>query len=94
MSQDILRAVGTKGTTMFNTIRRWIFWWKRSKQAKKALKAQIEMCKKMGPAQPPTQEEVEKFMKEFDMGWDSHMVTKVETRRTYFEQDLKVNYDN
>lgn len=71
---------------MFNTIRSWIFWWNRCRTAKKAIKKQIAMCKQMGAATPPTPDEVEKFKKDFDLGWDSHMVTKVESRKTYFEQ--------
>lgn len=71
---------------MLKTIKNWIFWWKRSKQVKKVIEEQIAMCKKMGPAEPPTTEQLEAFKKEFDLGWNSHMITKVETRRTYFEQ--------
>lgn len=73
---------------MFNTVRRWIFWWKRSKQAKKALQMHIKICKEMGPAEPPTVEEVESFKKHYDMGWGSHMVQRIEPRKTYFEVSI------
>ena len=73
---------------MFKRIHNWLFWWKRSKQAKKAIKEQIALCKRMGPADPPTLEEVEKFKKEWNLGWNSHMVQKVEARQTYFEAYL------
>ena len=73
---------------MFKTIRSWIFWWNRCRTAKKAIKKQIALCKQMGKAKPPTPEEVEKFKKEFDMGWDSQMVHRVEPIRTYFEASL------
>ena len=46
------------------------------------------MCKKMGPAVPPTPEQVEAFKKEWDLGWDSHMVSKIENKRTYFEAQI------
>lgn len=65
---------------------KWFYWWKLGRKAKKNLKKQIEMCKQMGPAEPPTTEQLEAFKKEWDLGWDSHMVQKVETKRTYFEQ--------
>lgn len=65
---------------------KWFYWWKLGRKAKKNLKKQIEMCKQMGPAEPPTMEQLESFKKEWDLGWDSHMVQKVETKRTYFEQ--------
>ena len=65
---------------------KWFYWWKLSRKVKKNLKKQAELCKSMGPAEPPTPEQLEAFKKEWDLGWDSHMITKVETRRTYFEQ--------
>lgn len=65
---------------------KWFYWWKLGRKAKKNLKKQVELCKQMGPAEPPTLEQIEAFKKEFDLGWDSHMVEKVETRRTYFEK--------
>lgn len=65
---------------------KWFYWWKLGRRAKKNLKKQIEMCKQMGPAEPPTAEQLEAFKEEWDLGWDSHMVQKVETKRTYFEQ--------
>lgn len=65
---------------------KWFYWWKLGRRAKKNLKKQIEMCKQMGPAEPPTTEQLEAFKEEWDLGWDSHMVQKVETKRTYFEQ--------
>ena len=30
----------------------------------------------------------EAFKKEWDLGWDSHMIQKVESKRTYFEASL------
>ena len=74
---------------MFNTVKRWVFWWKRSRNAKKEIQRQIDLCKRMGPAKPPTPEQVEAFKKDFDMGWNSHMVDSVPRRRTYFEADLR-----
>lgn len=71
---------------MLKTIRSWIFWWNRCRTAKKAIKQQIAMCKQMGPAEPPTPKQIEAFKNEFDMGWNDHMVQKVESRKTYFEQ--------
>lgn len=65
---------------------KWFYWWKLGRKAKRELKRQIELCKQMGPAEPPTTEQLEAFKKEWDLGWDSHMVQKVETKRTYFEQ--------
>ena len=75
---------------MFRTVKRWIFWYQRSRHAKKVLKAQILMCKKMGPAVPPTPEEVEKFKKDFGNNevFNTHMVQRVEQRKTYFELNL------
>lgn len=73
---------------MFKTIRSWIFWWNRCRTAKKAIKWQIAMCKQMGKAKPPTPEEVKKFKEEFDFGWNSPMVQKVESKKTYFEASL------
>lgn len=76
---------------MFKTLKRWVYWWKLGRKAKKHLKWQIERAKQMGPAEPPTPEEIEAFKKEWDLGWDSHMVTKVErTRKTHYEADIKV----
>lgn len=71
---------------MFKTIRSWVFWWNRCRTAKKAIKQQIDMCKQMGPAEPPTPKQIEAFKNEFDMGWNYHMIQKVESRKTYFEQ--------
>ncbi len=67
---------------------KWFYWWKLGRKAKKHLKKQIERTKQMGPAEPPTTEELEAFKKQWDLGWDSHMVTKVKTRRTHFEASL------
>lgn len=71
---------------MLKTIRSWIFWWNRSRTAKKAIKNQIALCKRMGKAKAPTHDQVEQFKKEWDLGWDSHMIQKVESKKTYFEQ--------
>lgn len=68
---------------------RWFYWWKLSRKAKKNLKMQIARAKQMPPAEPPTTAEVEAFKKEWDLGWDSHMVDSVPRRRTYFEADLR-----
>ena len=48
----------------------------------------IKICKEMGPAEPPTVEEVESFKKHYDMGWGSHMVQRIEPRKTYFEVSI------
>lgn len=79
---------------MLKKIRSWIYWWKLGRKAKKHLKWQVARTKSMGPAKPPTSKELEDFKKEVDLGWDSHMVSSVPKRRTYFETDLKVNYGN
>ena len=73
---------------MLKIIRSWIFWWNRCRTAKKAIKQQIAMCKQMGPATPPTPNEVADFKKEWNLGWDSHMIQKVESKQTYFEVSL------
>jgi hypothetical protein len=49
---------------------------------------QIDRAKQMPPAEPPTPEQVAAFKKEWDLGWDSHMVQKVETKKRYFEASL------
>lgn len=71
---------------MLKTIKTWIFWYKRSKAWKRYISKELLVAKMKGPADPPTQLELEIFKKEWDLGWDSHMITKVETRKTYFEQ--------
>lgn len=71
---------------MLKTVKSWWYYWNLSRQVKKNLREQIQRSKSMGPAEPPTPEEVEKFKNEFDMGWDSHMVQRVEPRKRYFEQ--------
>ena len=68
---------------------KWFYWWKLGRKAKKNLRKQIERYKTIGPATPPTPEQLEAFKKEFDLGWDSHMVESVPRRRTYFEADLR-----
>jgi hypothetical protein len=73
---------------MFDTVKRWAYYWKLSRRVKRNLKLQIERAKSMGPAEPPTPEQVEAFKKEWDMGWDSHMITRVESRRTLYEGSL------
>ena len=73
---------------MFKAVRRWWYYWKLGKKGKKHLKWQIEQCKKMKPAEPPTPDQVEAVKKEWDLGWDSHMIQKVESKRTYFEASL------
>lgn len=67
---------------------KWFYWWKLGRKAKKHLKWQIDRAKQMGPANPPTEKELEAFMKEYDLGWDSHMIDSVPKRRTYFEAEL------
>jgi len=44
----------------------------------------------MPPAAPPTLEQVEAFKKEWDLGWDSHMIQKIENKRRYFEADIRI----
>ncbi len=77
-------------TQKFKTVKRWWYYWKLSRKVKKHLKWQIERCKKMGPAEPPTPDQVEEFKKELDLGWDSHMIQKIENKRTYFEADIRI----
>ena len=72
------------------TMFKWFYWWKLGRKAKKHLKWQIERAKQMGPAKPPTPEELEVFKNEMDLGWNSHMVQRVEPRKTYYEADIKV----
>jgi len=73
---------------MFDTIKRWAYYWKLSRQAKQNLKKQIEQSRKLPPHEPPTAEEVKKFMEEFDMGWNSHMIQRVEPKKTYYEAEI------
>lgn len=73
---------------MFKIIKRWIYYWKLSKQVKKNLRKQIEQSRQRMPYAPPTMEQVEAFKKECDMGWDSHMVTRVEPKKRYYEASL------
>jgi hypothetical protein len=47
---------------MFKFFFRWVYWWKLSRKAKKHLKRQIEITKSLGPAEPPTFEEVKDFI--------------------------------
>ena len=75
---------------MFKTLKRWWYYWKLGKKVKKHLKWQIEQCKKMEPAEPPTPDQVEAFKKEWDLGWDSHMIQKIENKRRYFEADIRI----
>jgi len=79
---------------MLKKIRSWIYWWKLGRKAKKHLKWQVARAKSMGPAKPPTSKELEDFKKEWDLGWDSHMVQKVVNKRTYYEAELGTNYGN
>jgi len=67
---------------------KWFYWWKLSRKAKKSLKKQIARTKKLDKAIPPTPEELEEFKKQYDMGWDSHMITRVERRKTYYEASI------
>jgi hypothetical protein len=75
---------------MFKILKRWWYYWKLGRKVKKNLQDQIERSRKMPPAAPPTLEQVEAFKKEWDLGWDSHMVTRVERKKTYYEADIKV----
>ena len=81
---ESLKVLEIRGTTMF----KWFYWWKLGRKAKKHLKMQIKRAKLMPPAEPPTIEQIEAFKKEWDLGWDSHMITRVETRKTYYEASL------
>lgn len=71
---------------MFKTIKSWLFWYKRSRAWKHYIATELLIARMKGPAEPPTPNQLEEFKKEWDLGWDSHMIQKVETRRTYFEQ--------
>ena len=75
---------------MFKAVRRWWYYWKLSRKVKKNLQNQIERSRKMPPAAPPTLEQVEAFKKEWDLGWDSHMIQKIENKRRYFEADIRI----
>lgn len=70
---------------MIKTLKSWWHYWKLSKALKKNLQKQIELSKKLGPAEPPSTEEVEKFKKELDMGWNDHMIQRIERRKTSYE---------
>lgn len=68
---------------------KWLYWWKLGRKVKKNLKKQCELTKSLGPAEPPTLEQIEAFKKEWDLGWDSHMVSKIgRGPKTYYEQNL------
>lgn len=67
---------------------KWVHWWLTGRKAKKAIKKQIANSKARGNYPPPTPEQVKAFKKEWDLGWDSHMVQKVESKRTYYEANL------
>ena len=71
---------------MLKTIKNWIFWYKRSRAWKHYIANELKIAQTKGQHEPPTKKELEQFKKEWDLGWDSHMITKVETRRTHFEQ--------
>lgn len=73
---------------MFKTVKRWVYYWKLSKVVKQNLQKQIEATKRLGPAEPPTPEEVEKFKKDLDMGWNDHMIQRIERRKTYYEASI------
>lgn len=75
-----------RGTIVFEKLKQAVHYWKLSRKWKKELRRQKELCEMMGPATPPTAEQVEAFKKEWDLGWDSHMVQRVESKKTYFEQ--------
>jgi hypothetical protein len=49
---------------MLKMVKRWIYYYKQGKKAKKYLQEQIEIVKSMGKAEPPTPEELEAFKKE------------------------------
>lgn len=70
---------------MVKTLKRWWYYWSLSRQVKQNLQKQIELSKKLGPAEPPSPEEVEKFKKELDMGWNDHMIQRIERRKTNYE---------
>jgi len=68
---------------------KWVHWWLMGRKVKKAIKKQIADSKARGNYPPPTPEQVKAFKKEWNLGWDSHLVTKVEnTPKTYYEQNL------
>lgn len=75
---------------MFKTIKSWWYYWKLSRKVKNNLYKQIEQVKRMPPAAPPTLEQVEAFKKEWDLGWDSHMIQRIERKRTYYEADIRI----
>ena len=73
---------------MLKTAKRWWYYWNLSKQIKQNLQKQIEVTKRLGPATPPTPEEVEQFKKDLDMGWNDHMIQRIERRKTYYEASI------
>jgi len=73
---------------MFKVVKRWWYYWRLSRQVKHNLQKQIEQSRKLGPAEPPTPEEVEKFKKDLDMGWNDHMIQRIERRKTYYEVSI------
>jgi len=83
-----LRVVEARDTTMFKCVRRWVFWYKRSRAWKHFINTELLIARMRNPANPPTEKELEAFMKEYDLGWDSHMIDSVPKRRTYFEAEL------
>ena len=48
----------------------------------------IKTKKRYYYTQTPAQ--VEAFKKEWDLGWDSHMIQKIENKRRYFEADIRI----
>ena len=85
---NILNPVEMRGTIVFKKLKQAVHYWKLGRKWKKELRRQKELYQVLGPATPPTAEQVEAFKKEWDLGWDSHMVQRVESHRTYFEASL------
>lgn len=75
---------------MFKAIKRWVFWYKRTKAWKRYITEELVISRRMGKATPPTPEQLAAFKKEWDLGWDSHMVTRVERRKTYYEANIGI----
>ena len=73
---------------MFKSVRNWIFWYKRTRSWKRFIANELLIARMRGPQVPPTKEQLEGFKKEWNLGWDSHMVQRVEPRKTYFEASL------
>lgn len=56
---------------------KWFYYWKLGRKTKKNLKKQCEWTKSLGPATPPTLEEVKKFIAEMGGNLDARCVDRL-----------------